>query len=69
MKRMPTDDDAFGPGPVRADGRKLHPTCLFQVRAPEEGSRPWHGFEVPATSPAEHAFRPLAEGGCPLVRT
>src|SRR4051794_14376565 len=26
MKRLPTDDDAFGPGLVRADGRKIHPT-------------------------------------------
>ena len=36
MKRLPTDDDAHGAGSVRADGRKLHPTYLFQVKAPEE---------------------------------
>ena len=36
MKAMPTDDDAFGPGRIREDGRKLHPAYLFEVKTPEE---------------------------------
>jgi branched-chain amino acid transport system substrate-binding protein len=29
MKAMPTDDDCFGPGRIRDDGRALHPCYLF----------------------------------------
>ncbi|MCO6415261.1 ABC transporter substrate-binding protein, partial [Siccirubricoccus sp. KC 17139] len=35
MKAMPTDDDAFGPGLIRQDGRKIHPAYLFEVKKPE----------------------------------
>ncbi|HWT10751.1 MAG TPA: ABC transporter substrate-binding protein [Roseomonas sp.] len=68
MKRMPTDDDAFGPGRVREDGRKIHPAYLFQVKKPEESRREWDFYHLKATVPAEEAFRPISEGGCPLVR-
>ena len=41
MKAMPTDDDCFGAGSIRADGRKIHPSYLFEVKAPErEQGRP-----------------------------
>ncbi len=69
MKRMPTDDDAFGPGLVRADGRKIHPTYLFEAKAPAESRGPWDYLKLVTSTPAEQAFRPLAEGNCPLVRT
>ena len=29
MKEMPTDDPLFGKGTIRADGRKMHPTCTW----------------------------------------
>ena len=32
MKEMPTDDDLFGKGSIRADGRKIHPAYLFEVK-------------------------------------
>ncbi len=69
MKRMPTDDDAFGPGRIREDNRKIHPAYLFEVKSPAESRGPWDFYKLRATVPAEEAFRPLAEGGCPLVRT
>jgi branched-chain amino acid transport system substrate-binding protein len=68
MKRLPTDDDAHGAGSVRADGRKLHPTHLFEVKAPAESRGPWDYLKPIATTPAEQAFRPLAEGNCPFVK-
>jgi branched-chain amino acid transport system substrate-binding protein len=68
MKAMPTDDDAFGPGRIRADGRKIHPVYLFQVKAPEESRGPWDYYKLLQTTPAEQAFRPESEGGCPLTR-
>ena len=68
MKAMPTDDDAFGQGSIRADGRKLHPSFLFEVKKPEESRAPFDYYKLLQTTPAGEAFRPLAEGGCPLVR-
>ena len=69
MKAMPTEDDCFGAGQVRADGRKIHPSYLFEVKAPAESKGPWDYYKLLQTTPAEEAFRPLAEGGCPLVRS
>jgi branched-chain amino acid transport system substrate-binding protein len=69
MKAMPTDDDAFGPGRIREDGRKIHPVYLFEVKAPSESRAPYDYYKIAATTPAEEAFRPLAEGGCSLVRS
>ncbi len=67
MKAMPTDDPLFGQGSIRQDGRKLHPMFLFQVKAPNESKDGWDIYKLVATLPAEQAFRPLNEGGCPLV--
>ena len=69
MKAMPTDDDCFGRGGIRADGRKIHPAYLFEVKKPEESKGPWDYYKLLQTTPADEAFRPLAEGGCPLVRS
>ncbi|WCS23670.1 ABC transporter substrate-binding protein [Methylobacterium sp. NMS14P] len=67
MKANPTDDPLFGKGVVRADGRKIHPMYLFAVKAPSESKGPWDLYTLLDTIPAEQAFRPLADGGCPLV--
>jgi branched-chain amino acid transport system substrate-binding protein len=69
MKAMPTDDDCFGRGRIREDGRKLHPAYLFQVKTPAESTSAWDIYKVVATTPAEQAFRPLSEDGCPLVKS
>jgi branched-chain amino acid transport system substrate-binding protein len=68
MKEMPTDDPLFGKGRVRADGRKIHPAYLFEVKKPSESKGPWDYYKLRATIPAEQAFRPEKEGDCPLVK-
>jgi branched-chain amino acid transport system substrate-binding protein len=68
MKEMPTDDPLFGKGTVRADGRKIHPMYLFEVKKPAESKGPWDYYKVRATIPADQAFRPLDQGECPLVK-
>jgi branched-chain amino acid transport system substrate-binding protein len=68
MKELPTDDKLFGKGTVRQDGRKIHPAYLFEVKKPSESKGPWDYYKLRTTIPAEEAFRPLAEGGCPLVK-
>src|SRR4051794_17314863 len=67
MKSMPTDDKLFGKGEIRADGRKIHPMYLFEVKKPSESKGPFDYYKLRATIPAEEAFRPLKEGGCTLV--
>jgi branched-chain amino acid transport system substrate-binding protein len=69
MKAMPTDDDCFGPGRIREDGRKLHPAYLFEVKSPEESRGQFDYYKLLQTTAGEDAFRPLAEGGCTLVRS
>ena len=68
MKEMPTDDPLFGKGKIRVDGRKIHDSYLFRVKAPDQSEGPWDYYETVATIPAEEAFRPLDEGGCSLVK-
>jgi branched-chain amino acid transport system substrate-binding protein len=67
MKAMPTDDTLFGKGSIRPDGRVLHPMYLFQVKSPAESKHAWDYYKLVRTTPADQAFRPLGEGGCPMV--
>lgn len=67
MKEIPTDDIVMGKGQVRADGRTIHDMYLFEVKSPQESKYPWDYYKLRATIPAAEAFRPIGEGGCPLV--
>ena len=68
MKSNPTDDPLFGKGSIRADGRTLHDMYLYQVKKPSESKGPYDYYNLVATIPAAEAFRPMSEGGCPLVK-
>jgi branched-chain amino acid transport system substrate-binding protein len=67
MKKLGTDDPAFGKGTIRADGRKMHPMYLYEVKAPSESKGPWDYYKLKKEVPANEAFRPLDKGECPLV--
>jgi branched-chain amino acid transport system substrate-binding protein len=67
MKATPVDDALFGHVAIREDGRAVHDMYLLQVKQPDEAKGEWDLFRVSATIPADQAFRPLNEGGCPLV--
>jgi branched-chain amino acid transport system substrate-binding protein len=68
MKELPTEDPLFGKGIIRADGRKIHPVYLYEVKKPAESKGEWDTFKLLSTISGEEAFRPLSEGGCPLVK-
>ncbi|MGY2907447.1 ABC transporter substrate-binding protein [Bradyrhizobium sp. URHC0002] len=68
MKELPTDDKLFGKGSIRADGRKIHPAYLFEVKKPSESKGPWDYYKLIGTTPADQAFRPLSESACSLVK-
>jgi branched-chain amino acid transport system substrate-binding protein len=67
MKEMPTDDPLFGKGVIRADGRKIHDAYLFEVKKPAESKGEWDLYKLVSKIPGDQAFRPLDQGGCPLV--
>jgi branched-chain amino acid transport system substrate-binding protein len=69
MKEIPTDDPLFGKGTIRIDGRKMTDAYLFEVKKPAESKYPGDFYRTRATIPAQDAFRPLAQGQCPLVKS
>src|SRR6187399_1673009 len=68
MKELPTDDPLFGKGPLRADGRRIIPAYLFEVKKPDESKGPWDYYKQIATISAEDAAKPLEASECPLVK-
>jgi branched-chain amino acid transport system substrate-binding protein len=68
MKKMPTDDDAFGQNTIRQDGLFACPSYLFSVKKPSESKGPWDYYNLVQKTPADQAFKPLAEGGCYFVK-
>ena len=67
MEAAPIDDPLFGPTTIRPDGRAVHAMYLFRVKAPAASKGPYDLYDVVATIPPAEAFRPIADGKCPLV--
>ena len=67
MKASPTEDDAFGRNSIRKDGLCLLPAYLYQVKSPAESRSRWDLQKLVATTPADQAWKPLAEEGCSLA--
>jgi branched-chain amino acid transport system substrate-binding protein len=68
MKTFKGHDRLFGDTTIRQDGRVVHPMYLFEVKKPEEAKYPYDYYRLVSTIPAGQAFRPLADGGCALVK-
>jgi branched-chain amino acid transport system substrate-binding protein len=68
MRELPVKDAFTDNGTLREDGRMVHSMYLFQVKTPEESKGPWDYYKLLAEVPADQAFRPLKDGGCPLVK-
>jgi branched-chain amino acid transport system substrate-binding protein len=67
MKTFKGKDKLFGDLAIRPDGRVIHPIHLFEVKKPEESKYPYDYYKLVGTVPAEQAFRPIADGNCPMV--
>ena len=65
MKETPTDDPLFGKGTIRADGRKLHPMYLFEVKKPSESKGPWDYYKTRATIAGRAGVPADRPGGLP----
>lgn len=68
MKEIPTDDDVYGKGWIREDGRMMHDVHLFQVKTPAESTQEWDLLKLVTTVPAKEAFRPMVPGECPFLK-
>ena len=67
MRAAPIQDPLFGTVTVRPDGRAVHDMYVFRVKRPQDSRGRWDDLTRIATIPAAQAFRPLDQGGCPLV--
>ncbi|MFA7291582.1 MAG: ABC transporter substrate-binding protein [Rhodocyclaceae bacterium] len=67
MREIPIKDPIVRNARLREDGRMIHDVFLLRVKTPAEVKEPWDYLEILRSVPGERAFRPLAEGGCPLV--
>jgi branched-chain amino acid transport system substrate-binding protein len=65
---VPAQDDVYGTTHIREDGLALIPSYLFQVKTPRESKGPWDYYKLVQTTPADKAWKPLSEGGCPMVK-
>jgi branched-chain amino acid transport system substrate-binding protein len=68
MKATPINDMFAKNGKIRADGRMVHDMYVYQVKKPSESKYPWDYYTFKSVIPAEQAFRPINEGGCPLIK-
>ena len=68
MKALPTDDPLFGKGSIQPNGRKIHPSYLFEVKKPSESKGPWDYYKLVSTIPADKSFTPLDKSTCPLLK-
>ena len=69
MRQIPVEDPIFGKSIIRPDGRVIHPVYLLEAKAPAESKEAWDLMKVIGTVPTDQAFRPMSEGGCPMVRS
>jgi len=68
MREIPINDFMVKNGSIRVDGRVMRDMYLAQVKSPAESKYPFDYYKILATIPREEAFRPLKDGGCPLVK-
>ena len=67
MRTLPIDDFFAHNAKLRQDGRMVHDMYLMQVKTPAESKGEWDLYKTLATVPGDQAYRPLDQGGCPLI--
>jgi branched-chain amino acid transport system substrate-binding protein len=68
MREMPVNDFMTRNGRIREDGRLIRDMYLFRVKSPEKSKYRFDYYELLATIPGGEAFKPMEEGGCPLLK-
>lgn len=68
MRKIPVHDPIFGTSVIRDDGRVTHPIYLLEAKAPHESKEKWDLLKVKGIIPIDQAFRPMADGHCPMIK-
>jgi branched-chain amino acid transport system substrate-binding protein len=68
MKATPVNDFYNDNVKIREDGRVMHAMYLWQVKAVSESKYPFDYCKNLAVISPDQAWRPISEGGCPLVK-
>jgi branched-chain amino acid transport system substrate-binding protein len=68
MKAMPVNDFYNTDVKIREDGRVMHQLYLWQVKTPAESKYEHDYCKLVTTIAPADAWRPLKDGGCPLVK-
>jgi len=69
MKELPIEDDVLVNARIRPDGRVVSDVYLFEVKTEAESKSEWDIYNWRATLGPDRGWRPMSEGGCPLVHT
>lgn len=69
MRAMPVNDFMTKNGKLRIDGTVERDMFLLRAKKPAESKSEWDLLDVAEVIPAKDAFRPMNEGGCPLVKS
>jgi branched-chain amino acid transport system substrate-binding protein len=69
MKATPINDMYNENTRIREDGRVMHPMYLWQVKPEAESKYPFDLVKLAVRVDPAEAWRPMAEGGCPLVKS
>lgn len=67
LKRQKIHDGVFGDIVVRPDGRATHAMYVFRVKSPSDSKGPDDILEEIGALAGDRAFRPLDQGGCPML--
>jgi branched-chain amino acid transport system substrate-binding protein len=68
MKSLSVNDPITQNGYIRQDGRFMRDVTVFRVKPPSASTDPFDFVEPVRVIPADQAFRPLKDGGCPFVQ-
>ncbi len=69
MRAIPINDFMTKDGSLRIDGRVIREMFLLGAKEPAQSHGEWDLLEVMQIVPGDETFRPLNEGGCPLVHS
>jgi len=68
LQKIKINDMFTKGGYIRKDGTMMHDMYLFEVKKPEEVTKPWDYYRVVKKLPGEQAFNTLAESKCSLIK-
>lgn len=68
MHEMKVDDVFIHNAPIREDGRVLEDLMMAEVRSPKDSKYQFDDLKIIGRIDAAQAYRPLADGKCPLIK-